>query len=55
MIPRVYKLDKDCLPYKYVVKGSYGIDMVESLGLAIRYWFWHCGIRPKVAFELFRK
>jgi hypothetical protein len=29
--------------------------MVESLGLAIRYWFWHCGIRPKVAFKLFRK
>ena len=61
MIPKIRKITIDNPPkavfwspfwgkVAYIVKGKYGIDCVESLSLAIRYWLWHCGVPAKIAF-----
>lgn len=45
MIPRIVKHSNE-----YRVIGKYGTDIVPDLLTAIRYWLWHCGINPKIAF-----
>ena len=30
-------------------------DACETLCDAIRYWFWHLGVSPKIAFKSWRK
>lgn len=45
MIPRIVKYSNE-----YRVIGKYGTDIVPDLLTAIRYWFWHCGINPKITF-----
>ena len=34
----------------YEVVSKYGTDYVTTLGMAIRYWLWHCGVPAKIAF-----
>ena len=36
--------------YKWQVCSKNGIDITTTLGRAIRYWLWHCGIPAKIAF-----
>lgn len=30
-------------------------DVCYSFGEAFRYWLWHCGVNPKIAFGWFSK
>lgn len=63
MIPKIIKprdyhkfLHKDV---KWVVQAKHGdwtdFDLCYSLGDAIRFWLWHCGVPPKIAFGWFSK
>lgn len=62
MIPKIIKpreqdliLDKDI---KWVVVSKYecmNYDLCYSLGDAIRFWLWHMGVNPKIAFGWFSK
>lgn len=36
--------------YRWQVIGKYGTDITQTLSRAIRYWLWHCGVSPKIAF-----
>lgn len=36
--------------YKWQVCSKNGIDITHTLGRAIRYWLWHCGVPAKIAF-----
>ena len=41
---------------KYVVVSKYecmNYDLCYSFGDAIRFWLWHCGVPPKIAFGWF--
>ena len=38
------------LGYRWQVIGNYGTDITQTLPNAIRYWLWHRGINPKIAF-----
>ena len=51
------KIEKVKVPYKdgmeitqWVVEGKHGWDVCDTLGRAIRYWLWHCGVPAKIAF-----
>ena len=59
MIPRIIRcVEHVPICYKqtfekkvwYEVVGKYGTDCVATLGMAIRYWLWHCGLPAKIAF-----
>lgn len=52
MIPRIRKSNNWFSDWgiKYEVEGKYGSDMAATLGTAIRYWLWHCGVPAKIAF-----
>ena len=39
----------------YVVKGKHGCDECYTLGEAIRYWLWHCGVPARIAFYGIKK
>ena len=62
MIPKIIKpreqdliWDKDI---KWVVVSKYecmNYDLCYSLGDAIRFWLWHMGVNPKIAFGWFSK
>lgn len=43
------------LGYRYVVYGKHGADAAKTFTRAIRYWLWHCGVSPKIAFYTFKK
>ena len=51
MIPKIKKYKDSLFPeYHWVVMGNDGWDLCKTLGRAIRYWLWHCGVPAKVAF-----
>lgn len=65
MIPTIKKLSIDNIPegifwspycgkVAYLVKGKHGCDLVPTLGKAIRYWLWHCGVPARIAFRKYR-
>lgn len=39
------------------VAGSkeYGFDLCDTFKKAVRYWLWHCGVPPKIAFGWFKR
>ena len=39
----------------YVGTKENGFDACNTFGDALRYWLWHCGVSPKIAFGWFRK
>lgn len=62
MIPKIIKSRKEDLIWdkevKWVVVSKYqcmNYDLCNSLGDAIRFWLWHCGVSPKNAFGWFSK
>lgn len=62
MIPKIIKPRPEDLilhkEVKYVVVSRYecmNYDLCYSLGDAIRFWLWHCGVNPKIAFGWFSK
>ena len=43
---------------KWVVVSKYecmNYDLCDSFGDAVRFWLWHCGVPPKIAFGWFSK
>lgn len=54
MIPRIEKVKVPCKDGRgitqWVVEGKHGWDVCDTLGRAIRYWLWHCGVPAKIAF-----
>ena len=60
MIPKIIRPRKEDLilhkEVKYVVVSKYecmNYDLCYSFGDAIRFWLWHCGVSPKIAFGWF--
>ena len=60
MIPKIIKPREQDLIWdkeaRYVVVSKYecmNYDLCHSLGDAIRFWLWHCGVPPKIAFGWF--
>ena len=51
MIPRIKRMGKGW------IAGSkeHGYDLCDTFRTAIRYWLWHCGVPPKIAFGWFKK
>jgi hypothetical protein len=51
MIPKIKRFHNETFPeYKWIVIGNDGSDLVKTFPRAIRYWLWHCGVNPKIAF-----
>lgn len=56
MIPRIERLDEEFYGCRWRVRGYLfhdevvGIDLVETFADALRYWLWHCGVTPRIAF-----
>lgn len=54
MIPTIKRLKLPCANGKdinrWVVEGKYGWDVCNTFFEAVRYWLWHCGMPPKIAF-----
>ena len=38
------------LGYRWQIIDKYGTDITQTLPNAIRYWLWHRGVSPKIAF-----
>ena len=62
MIPKIIKPRPEDLIWnkevKWVVVSKYecmNYDLCYSRGDAIRFWLWHCGVPPKIAFGWFSK
>lgn len=62
MIPKIIRPREEDLilhkEVKYVVVSKYecmNYDLCYSFGDAIRFWLWHCGVSPKIAFGWFSK
>lgn len=60
MIPKIIKPRPQDLIWnkevKFVVVSKYecmNYDLCHNLGDAIRFWLWHCGVPPKIAFGWF--
>ena len=60
MIPKIRRPNKFELSWnkevKWIVISHYECecrDLCYSLGDAIRFWLWHCGVPPKIAFGWF--
>ena len=60
MIPKIIKPREEDLIWnkevKWVVVSKYecmNYDLCYSFGDAIRFWLWHCGVPPKIAFGWF--
>ena len=60
MIPKIFRPREQDLIWgkdiKWVVVSKYecmNYDLCHSLGDAIRYWLWHCGVSPRIAFGWF--
>ena len=51
MIPKIKRMGKGW------VAGSkeYGFDLCDTFRKAVRYWLWHCGVPPKIAFGWFKR
>jgi hypothetical protein len=54
MIPKIKRIkETDNHPFRsngYMVGGKFCWDSCDTLGRAIRYWLWHCGVPAKIAF-----
>lgn len=56
MLPRIRRAkDWESKFGKWMVYNSKHGDLVESLGDAIRYWFWYLGVNPRIAFLTFER
>lgn len=62
MIPKIRKIKEGdplgAFGGTWVVIAKYqcmNYDVCYSFGEAFRYWLWHCGVRPRIAFCWFRK
>ena len=64
MIPKIRKIKEGdplglgALGGTWVVIAKYqctNYDVCYSFGEAFRYWLWHCGVNPKIAFGWFSK
>lgn len=62
MIPKIIKPREQDLIWnkevKWVVASKYecmNYDLCYSFGDAIRFWLWHMGVNPKIAFGWFKK
>ena len=60
MIPKIIKPRPQDLIWdkevKWVVVSKHecmNYDLCDSFGDAIRFWLWHCGVPPKIAFGWF--
>ena len=54
--PKIRKTSGKYKQYgKYIVDSGCSSDIVNDLCMAIRYWMWHCGVSPKIAFLKFKK
>lgn len=40
---------------KWAVVKDNTYDACETFGDALRYWFWHLGVSPKIAFGWFKR
>ena len=36
--------------YRWQIIDKHGTDVTHTLSYAIRYWLWHRGVSPKIAF-----
>lgn len=52
MIPKIKRYNDHYFDgyFKWQVCSENGIDTTSTLGRAIRYWLWHCGVPAKIAF-----
>lgn len=52
MIPKIKRYNDYYFEayFKWQVCSENGIDITHTLGQAIRYWLWHCGVPAKIAF-----
>jgi hypothetical protein len=62
MIPYIKKAKEGEKPAwikaKWIVVSKYqcmNYDLCESFGIAFRYWLWHMGVPPRIAFGWFSK
>ena len=64
MIPRIYKLSRHAKwwnghewgNFKWMVDSKKnGYDLCYTFSDALRYWLWHCGVSPKIAFGWFKR
>lgn len=56
MIPEFSKVRISETTHRWVVGTRVnGYDWCDTFGDALRYWLWHCGVRPRIAFCWFRK
>jgi hypothetical protein len=60
MIPYIRKAKEGEKPEwinaKWIVVSKYqcmNYDLCETFGIAFRYWLWHMGVNPKIAFGWF--
>jgi hypothetical protein len=62
MIPKIHKLGNNkwwngcrMVDGRWMVcSEKNGYDICETFGQALRYWLWHCGVNPKIAFGWFK-
>lgn len=52
MIPKIKRYNDYYFDgyFKWQVCSKNVIDITTTLGRAIRYWLWHCGLPAKIAF-----
>lgn len=56
MIPEFSKVRISKTEYRWVVGTRVnGYDWCSTFGEAVRYWLWHCGVSPKIAFGWFKR
>ena len=56
MIPEFSRVKTKTSEYKWIVgTRTNGYDWCYTFGEALRYWLWHCGVPPKIAFGWFKK
>ena len=55
-IPKIERLEKEIVGCRWRVSSEQGGDDICVTFIdAFRYWLWHCGLSPKIAFGWFRK
>lgn len=50
-IPRIKRMNKGWI----VGTKKNGFDICDTFRQAVRYWLWHCGLPPKIAFGWFKR
>lgn len=55
MIPKIKRYKDSLFPeYHWVVMSDNVRDLCRTLGRAIRYWLWNCGMPARIAFRKYR-